>query len=76
MSTPISAAPNLYLTRSNPRNRHDVHVFWFLKEERMVKSLVVLLVIALFGVTALPIQATGPAAAQACGTGKGPPPPG
>jgi hypothetical protein len=42
----------------------------------MGKSLVIMCLIALFAAMSLPAAWVGPAQAQACGTEKGPPPPG
>ena len=42
----------------------------------MVRSLVILFLIASFAAMTLPVAGVGPLQAQACGTEKGPPPPG
>jgi len=46
------------------------------KEASMKKSVVILLFLALFAAMAMPVAGFGPGQAQACGTDKGPPPPG
>jgi len=42
----------------------------------MKKSIVMILFLALFAAVAIPVAGIGPVQAQACGTEKGPPPPG
>ena len=42
----------------------------------MSRMLVILFLVALFGAMTLPAAGLGPVPAQACGTEKGPPPPG
>jgi len=46
------------------------------KETVMKKFVVMMLSIALFAAMAMPVAGIGPGQAQACGTEKGPPPPG
>jgi len=42
----------------------------------MKKSVVMMLFLALSAAMAMPVEGIGPVQAQACGTEKGPPPPG
>ena len=46
------------------------------KEAAMKKSIVMMLFIAFFAAMAMPVTGIGPVQTQACGTDKGPPPPG
>lgn len=46
------------------------------KEAAMKKSVVVMLFLALFAAMAMPVAGIGPVQTHACGTEKGPPPPG
>ena len=46
------------------------------KEAAMKKTIVMMLFLALFAAMAMPVAGIGPVQAQACGTDKGPPPPG
>jgi hypothetical protein len=46
------------------------------KEAAMKKSIVMMLFVALFAAMAMPVAGIGPVQTQACGTEKGPPPPG